>query len=416
MKEILLRELIEQTSNCIRSFEHSQSTSYQYQLGWRAFTDYFRENHQLTFSTQLAEKYICELKVKLDAGSIKKWRYKLYRLSAFWLIEYFEQGNLIWKYHKQARTNQICQPVYILLQKEYLDNLKIEGISYHTLQNYANISRQFLKYLEQQKINNITDIQLDHIRLFIPFISKQYQPTSMGTVFSRMRPFLRFLEKKDVTLPYLSGVIPRSWGRKTSIIPTITPVEEHELLKSVDISTPGGKRNYAMLLLALRTGLRSIDIIQLKLKDIHWENNFIEIVQEKTKVPLVLPLLVDVGNAIADYILNGRPDSQQPYIFLRIQAPFQNLAEHTTCYDISDKIMKEAGIRQGKGERRGFHCLRHYVAARLLAEETPLPVISSILGHRDKDSTKVYLSTDLEHLRICGLNLNGIEVNREELR
>jgi integrase len=123
-----------------------------------------------------------------------------------------------------------------------------------------------------------------------------------------------------------------------------------------------------------------------------------------------------VGNAIADYILNGRPDSQQPYIFLRIQAPFQNPTDHSACYGISDKIMKEAGIRQGKGERRGFHCLRHSVAARLPGEETPLPVISSILGHRDKDSKKVYLSIDLEHLRICGLNLNGIEVNREELR
>jgi site-specific recombinase XerD len=416
MKEILLSELIEQTSNCIRSFEHSQSTFYQYQLGWRAFTEYFYENHQVTFSTQLAEKYICELKVKLDAGSIKMWRYQLYRISVCWLIEYFEKGNVIWKYHKQARTNQISQPAYILLQKEYLDNLKIEGISYSTIQHYANISRQFLKYLEQQKINNITDIQLDHIRLFIPFISKRYQPTSMGTVFSRMRSFLRFVEKKDGTLPYLSGVIPSSRVIKTGIIPTITPAEEQKLLKSVDTTTPGGKRNYAMLLLALRTGLRSIDIIQLKLKDIHWENNFIEIVQEKTNVPLVLPLLIDVGNAIADYILNGRPDSQLPYIFLRIQAPFQNLADHAACYGISDKIMKEAGIRQGKGERRGFHCLRHSVAARLLAEETPLPVISSILGHRDKDSTKVYLSTDLEHLRMCGLNLNGIEVNQEELQ
>jgi site-specific recombinase XerD len=416
MKEILLSELIEQTRKCIRSFEHSQSTLYQYQLGWRAFTDYFRKNHQVTFSKQFAEKYIHELKVQLETGSIKKWRYKLYRLSVCWLIEYFEQGNITWKYHKQVLTNQVCQPAYILLQKEYLNNLKIEGISYRTIQLYDTISRQFLEYLEQKKINNITEVQLDHIRLFIPFISKRYQPTSMRTVFSSMRSFLRFVEEKDVTLPRLSGVIPSSFGRKTAIIPTITSIEEQKLLKSVDITTPGGKRNYAMLLLALRTGLRSIDIAQLKLKDIHWENNFIEIVQEKTNVPLVLPLLVDVGNAIADYILNGRPDSQQPYIFLRTQAPFQNLAGRSACYAVGNKIMKEAGIRQGKGERQGFHCLRHSVAARLLSEETPLPVISSILGHRDKDSTKVYLSTDLEHLRICGLNFNGIEVNREELR
>jgi integrase len=77
--------------------------------------------------------------------------------------------------------------------------------------------------------------------------------------------------------------------------------------------------------------------------------------------------------------------------------------------------MKEAGIRQGKEDRKGFHCLRHSLAARLLSEETPLPIISSILGHRNKDSTKVYLSTDLVHLRACALSLTGIEVTKEEL-
>ena len=76
--------------------------------------------------------------------------------------------------------------------------------------------------------------------------------------------------------------------------------------------------------------------------------------------------------------------------------------------------MKAAGIRQEPGDRRGFHCLRHSVAARLLSEETPLPIISSILGHRNKGSTKVYLSTDFEHLRACALNLEGIEVARED--
>ncbi len=78
-------------------------------------------------------------------------------------------------------------------------------------------------------------------------------------------------------------------------------------------------------------------------------------------------------------------------------------------------MMKAAGIRQGKGDRKGFHCLRHSLAARLLSEETPLPIISSILGHRDKDSTKIYLSTDLVHLRACALGLTGIEVTKEEL-
>lgn len=171
-----------------------------------------------------------------------------------------------------------------------------------------------------------------------------------------------------------------------------------------------------MLLLALRTGLRSIDITNLQLDDIDWKNNAIEIVQKKTGSSLVLPLLTDVGNALADYILNGRPNSPLHYIFLRSQAPHQQLSEHSCCYGISKSMMKKAGVRQGEGERNGFHSFRHSVAARLLAEETPLPVISSILGHRNKDSTMIYLSTDLKHLRTCALNLAGIEVTRGELQ
>jgi integrase len=272
-----------------------------------------------------------------------------------------------------------------------------------------------LEYLEKRKVRDIAEVRGNEISSFISIISKHHQPTNMGTTLSHLRSFLRFVESQNLTEFRLSNAIPSCSGRKTEIVPTITSEEEQKLLGSVEGMTSSGKRNYAMLLLALRTGLRSIDIVNLKLGDIHWKNNTIEIVQAKTGTPLVLPLLTDVGNAIADYILNGRPDSQLPDIFLRSQAPYQKLSGHPACYGISCKMMKAAGIRQGKGDRKGFHCLRHSLAARLLSEETPLPVISSILGHRNKDSTKVYLSTDLEHLRACALSLRGIEVKKEEL-
>ena len=415
MDEILLSELIEQTKESIRSFKHSQSTLYQYQLAWKKLTAYFIENNQVLFSKQLAEQYVLESKAKLDTGDIKRWRYNLYRLTVRMLIEVYKNGYFTWNRQKHGRSTHFYQPAYVLLQKDYLNCLNKEGKATGTIQTYEIISRQFLEYLEQKKIKDILEIRLNDVSLFIPFISKRYQPTSMRTVLSALRSFLRFVESKNLTAYCLSSALPSSSGRKTKIVPTITPEDEQKLLDSVNCTTPLGKRNYAMLLLALRTGLRSIDIVNLKLEDIQWKSNTIEIVQEKTDTPLVLPLLTDVGNAIADYILNGRPDSQQPYIFLRTQAPYQKLSGHSACYGISCKMMKEAGIQQGVEDQKGFHCLRHYVATRLLSEETPLPVISSILGHRNKDSTKIYLSTDLVHLRACALSLAGIEVTKEEL-
>jgi len=415
MGEIFLSELIERTKDSIRSYEHSQSTMYQYQLAWNELAGYFIQNNQVVFSKHLAQQFVLESKAKLDGGNLKKWRYKLIRLTVRMLIEFSENGHFAWKYQKRAPATYLHQTAYIFLLNNYLDYLNKEGKSERTIQFYEIAARQFLEFLEQKKIKAIAEARLMDVSLFIPFISKQYQPTSMRTVLSALRSFLRFVESKHLTEFCLSNAIPGSFGRKTIIVPTITPEEEQKLLLSADDTTPSGKRNYAMMLLALRTGLRSIDIVSLKLSDIHWKRNTIEIVQAKTGNPLVLPLLTDVGNAIADYILYGRPVSPDFNIFLRSQAPYRKLSGRSNCYGISCKMMKEAGVRQGKEDRKGFHCLRHSLAAHLLAEEIPLPIISSILGHRDKDSTKIYLSTDLVHLRACALSLSGIEVTKEEL-
>jgi integrase len=416
MDAILLSELIEKTKASIRSFEHSQSTFYQYQMGWNELSGYFIEHHQVLFSNPLAEQYLLELKEKRKTGSIKAWRYKLYRLTVLMLIECDETGRVSWKKHQDNPPMRLHQPAYLLLHRVYLDFLEKEGKAIGTIQIYDLVSRQLLEYLEERKVENLAQVRGSEISAFIPFIAKQYQPGSMRTVLSALRCFIRFVDDQKPTELRLSQAIPSSSGRITRVFPTITTDEEQKLLDSVDSTTPAGKRNYAMLLLALRTGLRSVDIINLKLGDIQWKRNTIEIVQSKTGSPLVLPLLTDVGNAIADYILNGRPESQQPYLFLHTQAPYRKLSASASGYGISCKVMKAAGIRQGPEDRKGFHCFRHYVASRLLSEETPLPIISSILGHRNKDSTKIYLSTDLVHLRACALDLTGIEVTQEELR
>lgn len=415
MDEISLLELIERTQKSIRPLRHSQSTLYQYQMGWRKLSDYFIEKGQVLFSKRLAEQYVHETKAKLDAGDIKRWQYKLIRRTVQMLVGCYEDGYFTWKNRKDDLSARLHQTAYVFLLKDYLACLQKEGKSDRTIQFYEILARHFLEYLEQENILEIAEVQLRDVSFFITYISKLYQPTSMRTVLSALRSFLRFVESRHLIQISLSVAVPSSFGRKTSIIPTITREEERKLLLAEDCKTPLGKRNQAMMLLALRMGLRSIDIVNLKLEDIHWNSNTIEIVQEKTDTPLVLPLLTEIGNAIADYILNGRPSSQQPYIFLRSQAPFQKLAGRSSGYAVSCKMMKKAGIRQNNDDRKGFHCLRHSLAARLLSEETPLSVISSILGHRDKDSTKVYLSTDLEHLRTCALGLAGIEITKEEL-
>jgi len=179
-----------------------------------------------------------------------------------------------------------------------------------------------------------------------------------------------------VIIKDLGRAVTGSHNKKNSILPILGKDEEKKLLKGADKTTATGKRNYAMLMLAMRTGLRSIDIVNLKLADIKWRINTIEIIQQKTKRPLVLPLLAEVGNAIADYIMGGRPVSDCKYVFLRSLAPYRQL-DCSCTYKVSSKVMKDAGICQAEGERRGFHRLRRTIATRLLENETPLPVIST---------------------------------------
>jgi integrase len=379
--------------------------------------DYFREHDQALFSQPLAEQYLRKAKAKLEAGGIKRWRYEYDRRAVHRLLECFETGQVAGKPYREPPI-YLRQAAYLRLQADYLNHLQAKGKGAGTLQSYGCIARQFLEYLEQKGIQELAQVGRNEINAFLPFISKQYQPASMGTVLTALRSFLRYLEAEELIPVRLSPVLPARGGRTTRVVPALTPEEEQHLLAAAAAAraTASGKRNYAMLLLALRLGLRSSDIINLKLEDIRWRSNTLELVQAKTGARLVLPLLTEVGNAIVDYLLHARPPSPLPYVFLRSQAPYRQLAGHSTCYQISRRLMAKAAIRQGPGERKGFHCLRHTVAARLLAGGTPLPIISSLLGHQDKNSTQVYLSTDLEHLRACALSLVGIEVRREELR
>ena len=154
-----------------------------------------------------------------------------------------------------------------------------------------------------------------------------------------------------MTSRHLSGAVPASGVRTRRVVPALTLDEEQSLLAAADRTTASGKRDYAMLLLALRLGLRSSDIIHLKREDLHWQTNTLELVQTKTGVRLVLPLLTEVGNALADYLLQGRPASPLPYVFLRGQAPYRPLSGHANCYGISHKLMAQAHIRQGQGAR-----------------------------------------------------------------
>jgi integrase len=176
------------------------------------------------------------------------------------------------------------------------------------------------------------------------------------------------------------------------------------MLDVIDRGNPAGKRDYAMILLAARLGFRTMDIKHLKLDNLKWQSNRIEFMQSKTSRLQSLPLLPDVGWAIIDYLKNGRPKVDSPYVFLRHLAPLEPFSDDDRLHQIVVKYMRLAKIPISSQKKKGMHSLRHTLASRLLEAHTPLPVISDILGHLSTDSTAVYLKVDVAMLRECALD------------
>jgi integrase len=194
----------------------------------------------------------------------------------------------------------------------------------------------------------------------------------------------------------------RNATHQTHLPSSFSPDEVERLLAVVDRDSPLGKRDYAILSLAAKLGLRSGDIRALRFEHIDWENNTIRFVQNKTGEPLSLPLLPDVGWAIIDYIQHGRPVSDTPEIFVRQVPPHVPMRYYDS---LMVKYLQKANISTERVRHHGLHALRHSLATTLLEQETPIHVIQEVLGHLDSNTTQRYISVDVEQLKSCAMEV-----------
>ena len=190
--------------------------------------------------------------------------------------------------------------------------------------------------------------------------------------------------------------------------------EETSRLKSVLDDPKSGLclRERAIVKLLMYTGLRACDIAALRLEDIDWKKDLIRIKQQKTEVPLTLPLRAIVGNALYDYIVKERPHCNTREVFVSKFPSHKSLRANSIGLTINS-VYDAAGIRKNRGDRRGSHIFRHLLAVTLLENEVPQPVISSTLGHSSPDSVEAYLSADFSHLQRCGLSIENFPVRKE---
>jgi integrase len=183
----------------------------------------------------------------------------------------------------------------------------------------------------------------------------------------------------------------------------LNQAEVDHILAATDRSTPLGRRDYAILLLAARYGLRPSDIRRLKLDEIDWRSARIDLRQLKTGRPLALPLLPDVADAITAYLRDGRPASPTRTVFLRHRAPFEPFAAQNNLMAIMRQAMRRADLAARTG-RRGLYLFRHTLATSLLSSGRQIKTIADVLGHASTDTTYGYTRVDLASLRAVAIS------------
>ena len=194
---------------------------------------------------------------------------------------------------------------------------------------------------------------------------------------------------------------------KKEKLPSFYSAEEvHQVESSVLRASKMGKRNYAMILLATRLGLRASDIASFQLSAINWDKSIITLTMSKTDKIIELPLLADVGNALIDYLRYGRPNSNLKTVFIAGHAPYGSITSISVSSAIS-KIILQSGINT-EGKRHGSHSMRHSLASILLKNGTTLPVISEVLGHSNTQTTMTYLKIDITSLMQCALPVSQV--------
>lgn len=280
-----------------------------------------------------------------------------------------------------------------------------------TMRHYRRDLLRFNDFLNDLGIRDVTQITNMIILQYIQQRMSYYtRPIILHTLTS-IRQLFFYLYETGQTEKNLSLVVPKAGAPVTRHVPgTFSREEIEKLLGAMDRADARGKRDYAMLLIASRLGLRSSDICQLRFSELDWKQNRIMLKQKKTGAQIELPLLSEIGEAMIDYLRYGRPYSDLPYVFLKHVPPY-GVVTGAAFFNAIKTGMRHAGIEHTADRKHGPHALRHSLATMLLEQNTPLPVITGILGHKNPETTKLYLSIDLPSLHKCALDVPEIVSN-----
>lgn len=284
---------------------------------------------------------------------------------------------------------------------EYLRNVR--GLAATTIRQHLVTAMEFLDHLGfGSSPGKLARVNASDIEQFIKGHGRRIGRTSLQHVVAQVRGFLRFLALSDEIAPGLETQIDTPRVYRGESLPRALPWGTVKaFMASIDRSTPMGRRDYAIFLLITTYGMRSCEVVNLRLEDIEWRRDCIRLVQRKTGGSLFLPLTNAVGASLVDYLRHGRPGLPFREVFLRARAPMGTL-KPTAVNEAFQAWGRRAGLEI---PFQGSHCLRHSLAVHLLRQGASLKEIGDILGHHSAESTCVYIRLAVEDLRDVALAL-----------
>jgi integrase/recombinase XerD len=277
---------------------------------------------------------------------------------------------------------------------EYL--AKERGLCGATIDNYLHEISRFLAHRCRREPLSPSRIRAKTLNAFVLHRGRQVGPRRAKLTVTALRSFCQFLRFRGDLRHDLSGAILTvpNW-RLTSVPPSLTLDQVRRLLSQCNQRTATGQRNFTILLILARLGLRASEIMLMTLDDIDWEAGEI-VVRGKGSRHERLPLPRDVGEAIATYLRWWRPQCATRRLFVRLKAPIRGFSTHEAISTIVRRALARAGLRP---PRRGAHLLRFTFATNLLRQGGSLAEVAEILRHRHPDTTALYAKVDLDALR-----------------
>ncbi len=363
---------------------------------------YYEKLGQVYYSPMITDEYVRLQRERVKRGEIAD--YSHYLRAAERLNEIYMTGTI--------SVPQIQRGTKYVLNEEngkLLDRfLEWKQYGSNTRDDAIWAVRKYLFYFQQTGNETIASITNEDAKQFLLQVASEVKLSTLHTLLLYLKYFHIFLREQKITAPDCVDLFNYTIYREMPVQSYVTDAELNAVLHVIDRETDKGKRNLAIIMVAATTGMRACDIIRMQLSDIDWRKGEIRISQKKTGRFSAFPLTCEAGTALKDYILNVRPVSDYPEVFLSLRPPHSAIMDTVAIGDMFIKYQRKAGIVRHPFDGKGFHGLRRRLAKKLIVNGTPLTTVAQILGHNDLQSVRQYLSLDTTNLRECALDFSDI--------